>query len=136
MLVLMNRVEDPPLTYGVFGQTGQVRRNRLVSEILHVGSEPLGLVEQPLGHSFLDLGQIIQHDRPIGDAVPCHAYHRRPSFSATSSPVMRVEDARDCLSRARIASPISIPRSGSTRTSRTRSSELPLSSSSILSTRR
>src|SRR5437867_12957664 len=27
----VNRIEDPPLTHGVFGQTGQVRRNRLVA---------------------------------------------------------------------------------------------------------
>src|SRR5213596_1875121 len=129
MLVLIDRVEDPPFAHGVFGQTGQVLRNRLVAKILHVRGQPFSLIEQTLGHSFLDLGKIVQHDRPIGDAIPCHAYHRRPSFSATSSPVMRVEDARDCLSRARFAEPISMPRSGSPRSSRKRSSTIPLTSS-------
>src|SRR5207245_7330917 len=115
----------------------QVRRDRLVAKVLHVGGQPLGLIQQTLGHSFLDLGKITHHLRPVGEAIPCHAYHRRPSFSATSSPVRRAEEARDSLSRARIASPISMPRSGSPRSSRSRSSTIPftraLSSSSVRS---
>src|SRR5947208_1655011 len=125
----VNRIEDPPLAHGVLGQARQIHRDRLVAQVLHVGGQPLGLVQQPLGHGFLDLGKIIQHCRPVGNAVPRHPYHRRPSFSATSSPVMRAEDAMDCLSRVRIASPISIPRSGSPRSSRNRSSTIPLTSS-------
>src|SRR5437870_1139273 len=130
----VNRIEDPPLAHGVFGQAWQVRRDRIMVKVLHVGCQPFGLIQQTLGHSFLDLGKIIQHCRPIGEPIPYHAYHRRPSFSATSSPVMRAEDARDCLSRARTASPISIPRSGLPRSSRRRSSTRPLTSSLSSST--
>src|SRR5437870_3865888 len=129
VLALVDRVEEAPLAHGGLGQDRQVPLDRLMAEILHVGRQQFGLIQQTLGHSFLDLGKIIQHCRTIGEPIPYHAYHRRPSFSATSSPVTRAEEARDCLSRARTASPISIPRSGSPRSSRNRSSTMPLTSS-------
>src|SRR5438445_3273764 len=106
----------------------QVRRDRLVAKVLHVGGQPLGLIQQALGHRLVDSRKITHHLRAIGNPVPRHAYHRRPSFSATSSPVRRAEEARDSLSRARIASPSSMPRSGSPRSSRSPSSTMLLTS--------
>jgi SAM-dependent methyltransferase len=72
LVVAINRIEDAPVADRVPGHARQVRGDRLVSEIPGVGHQPLGLVEQALGHGLVQRRQIRDHLRVERQAIPRH----------------------------------------------------------------
>lgn len=73
LLCAVDGVEDSPVADGIFAEIGQVLGNRLMAEIFNVRRHPLCLVEQALGHRFVDLCQVLQDRGSKGEPIPGHS---------------------------------------------------------------
>lgn len=68
----IDRVENPPIPDSIFRQARQIRRDRLVAQVVYVRGDPFGFIEEPLGHGRIDLRQVLNHGRSEGEAKPGH----------------------------------------------------------------
>ncbi len=65
-------IKDPPFPHGILGESWKVVRNRFMAQIVDIGRQPFGLVEQPLGHGPVNRGEILSNAWFKGEAVPGH----------------------------------------------------------------
>jgi len=68
----VNRIENPPFPYGILAESRKVVRNRFMAQVVDIGSQPLGLVEEPLGHGLVNCGEVLCGAGAKGEAVPGH----------------------------------------------------------------
>ena len=68
----VDRVEDPPVPHGILAEPRKVVRNRFMAQIVDIGCQPFGLVEQPLSHGPVNCGEILSDAGFKGEAVPGH----------------------------------------------------------------
>ena len=68
----INRIENPPFPNGILAESRKVVRNRFMAQVVDIGSQPLGLVEEPLGHGLVNRGEILHRAGLKREAVPGH----------------------------------------------------------------
>jgi hypothetical protein len=68
----VDRIEDPPFPHGILAESRKVVRNRFMTQVVDVGSQPLGLVEKPLGHGLVNRGEVLRSAGLKGEAIPGH----------------------------------------------------------------
>ncbi|CUS34906.1 hypothetical protein COMA2_190096 [Candidatus Nitrospira nitrificans] len=68
----VDRVENPPFPHGILAESRKVVCNGFMAQVVDIGCQPLGLVEQPLGHGFVNRGEILCDAGLKGEAVPGH----------------------------------------------------------------
>lgn len=68
----VDRIKDPPFPHGILGEPRKVVRNRFMAQIVDIGCQPFGLVEQSLGHGLVNRGEILSNAGFKGKAVPGH----------------------------------------------------------------
>jgi len=68
----VNRIENPPFPYGILAESRKVVRNRFMAQVVDIGSQPLGLVEEPLGHGLVNCGEVLRGVGLKSEAVPGH----------------------------------------------------------------
>ena len=68
----VDRIKDSPFSHGILGEPREVVRNRFMPQIVDIGRQPFGLVEQPLGHGLVNRGEILSNAGFKGESVPGH----------------------------------------------------------------
>lgn len=68
----VDRVENPPFSYGILAESRKVVRNRFMAQVGDIGCQPLGLIEKPLGHGLINRGEILHGTELKGKVVPGH----------------------------------------------------------------
>ena len=66
-------VENSPVLDRIFGKARQVRRDRFVAQVIDVGGDPFGLIQESLCHGWLKARKILEDDWAIGKTIPGHA---------------------------------------------------------------
>ena len=62
----VDRIKNPPVAHGIFVDARQIGSDRFMPQILHIGGQPFGLVEQPLRHGGIGSTQVGNDIRPEG----------------------------------------------------------------------
>lgn len=72
LLGAIDRIKDSPFAYGVLVQAGQALIDGVVTEVIDVRGNPLGLLEEPLCDWLVDGSKIICHGLFEGQPIPGH----------------------------------------------------------------
>lgn len=68
----VDRIENPPFPYGILAESRKVVRDQFMAQIVDIGSQPLGLVEEPLSQGLVNCGEVLCGAGAKGEAVPGH----------------------------------------------------------------
>jgi len=68
----VDRIENSPFPYGILAEFRKVVRDRFMAQVVDIGSQPLGLVEEPLGHGLVNRSEVLCGAGAKGEAVPGH----------------------------------------------------------------
>ena len=66
VILPVDGVEDSPVFDRIFGKAWQVRRDRFVAQVIDVGGDPFGLVQESLCYGRLKAHKILEDDWAIG----------------------------------------------------------------------
>ncbi len=72
VIVSVNGVENSPVLDRIFGKARQVRCNRFVAQVIDIGGDPFGLVQESLCHRRLKARKILEDGWAIGKTIPGH----------------------------------------------------------------
>ena len=72
VLVPVNGVENSPALDRRFGKAWEVRRDGFVAQVIDVGGDPFGLVQESLCHGWLKARKVDENGWAIGKLIPGH----------------------------------------------------------------
>ncbi len=72
LLSAVDRIEDTPIADRILRDSGQVRRDRFVTQVRDVGCQPFGLLKQALREDSVQWRQIGDDVRCERQAIPRH----------------------------------------------------------------
>ena len=68
----VDRIENPPFPDGILAESRKVVRDQFMAQVVDIGRQPLGFVEESLSHGLANRGEILHRAGLKGEAVPGH----------------------------------------------------------------